>query len=123
VSAHADTAAARYARRREAWQRHHRHLPLVRHHGWWLLHNVVTHPLLGIVPWGGFILFHDWTSMHLNHHPAIRPSTPPVIPPGRRWAWTWHNVVGHLAIGLLPVGPVFAFHDRTADAMMVEDWV
>lgn len=123
MSAHFDTSEARYHRRRAAWCKRHSVLPLVRHHVWWLLHNLVTHPLLGLVPWSGFILFHDWTSQHLNHHPTLRASSPPVIPPGKRWAWTWHNVAGHMAIGLFPTTAAFESHDRTADAMLVEDWV
>ncbi len=117
------TSVARYDHRVERWRMETRFLPGARHHAWWLLHNVVSHPLLGIST-GNFALWlHDWTSQHLNRRGILLRSEPPVIPAGRRRAWVWHNVVGHLAIGLLPVRSSFEFHDRTARAMNVEDWV
>ena len=61
--------------------------------------------------------------MHLNQRQGIRPSAVPLIPVGKRGAWVWHNVAGHIAIGLAPVSISFAFHDRGAEAMGVEDWV
>ena len=61
--------------------------------------------------------------MHLNQRHEIRPSAVPSIPVGKRGAWVWHNVAGHIAIGLAPVSGSFAFHDRGAEAMGVEDWV
>lgn len=116
-------SAARYQRRQRAWQAHHQHLPLLRHHGWWLLHNLVAHPWLGFSPTQRAVDFHDWTSQHLNQVDELRRSEMPVIPQGRRLAWIKHNVLGHVAIGLLPICASFVFHDRGAEAMGVEDWV
>lgn len=115
------SSEARYARRRFAWAANHRVLPLVRHHAWWLLHNAVSHPLLGVAPTRPMVWFHDWTSMHLNQRDHLRPSPMPQVKSRR--AWVFHNVVGHLAIGLAPSSRTFAFHDRTAAAMDVPDWV
>ena len=114
-------SAWRYRRRQGIWQEDHRVLPLARHHVWWLLHNCVSHPLLGIRPSTRVIWFHDWTSKHLNQHPGHRTSPPPVIP--NRRAWAWHNIAGHIAIGLAPIEVAFAFHDRTSKAMNVKHWL
>ena len=111
----------RYTRRQMLWREEHRVLPRVRHHGWWLVHNCVSHPLLGIRASERVIWFHDWTSMHLNCRSEIRPSAKPEIPNWRLWAW--HNIAGHLAIGLVPIDASFEFHDRTSEAMNVPKWV
>lgn len=42
-------------------------LPRVRHFGWWLLHNCVAHPILGVCPVRKTFELHDWTSKKLNH--------------------------------------------------------
>lgn len=96
-------------------------MPLFRHHLWWLLHNCISHPLLGVFPTKGMVWFHDWTSQHLNCRDHIRPSPMPEIPSYR--AWMWHNVAGHMAIGLIPVKGSFEFHDRTSEGMGVPLWV
>lgn len=44
-----------------------RRLPFLRHYGWWLLHNIVAHVCLGLLPFGPFFRFHDWTSTKLGH--------------------------------------------------------
>lgn len=33
---------------------------------WWLVHNCVAHPLIGILPFSMFFRFHDWTSRKIN---------------------------------------------------------
>lgn len=43
-----------------------RRLALLRHHGWWLLHNCVAHMAIGLVPVKTTFRFHDWTSRKLN---------------------------------------------------------
>ena len=86
-----------------------------------MLHNVVSHPLLGLRPSKRMVWFHDWTSKHLNHRDEMRPSPMPVIPSYRRWLW--HNAAGHMAIGLVPVQASFTFHDRTSEGMGVPDWL
>lgn len=40
-----------------------------------------------------------------------------------RLKWVWHNTVGHILIGLIPVKSVFDYHDKTADDMNVKHWV
>lgn len=32
------------------------------HFGWWLVHNLVAHPLIGVAPVSPTFRFHDWTS-------------------------------------------------------------
>lgn len=41
----------------------------IRHLGWWVVHNVVSHPLIGLLPFRWAFDFHDWTSVKLNSHP------------------------------------------------------
>lgn len=38
----------------------------IKHHGWWLVHNCIAHPLIGIAPHKMTFDFHDWTSRKLN---------------------------------------------------------
>ncbi len=33
---------------------------------WWLVHNLVAHPLIGILPFKPFFAFHDWTSHRMH---------------------------------------------------------
>jgi len=41
-------------------------LPPMRHHFWWLLHNLVAHPFIGIAPIKVAFDFHDWTSRKMS---------------------------------------------------------
>jgi hypothetical protein len=43
--------------------------PRIKHWGWWLLHNCITHPLIGVMPIKPMFEFHDWTSRRLNRLP------------------------------------------------------
>ncbi len=43
-----------------------RKLPKVQHYLWWLLHNLVAHPAIGMVPVKAAFDFHDWSSRKLN---------------------------------------------------------
>jgi len=43
-----------------------RRLPLAQHYAWWLVHNLVAHPAIGIAPIKTTFAFHDWTSRKLN---------------------------------------------------------
>lgn len=40
--------------------------PWAAHTFWWALHNVVSHPLIGLVPIKLFFRFHDWTSRRMH---------------------------------------------------------
>jgi len=41
-------------------------LPRWQHRFWWLVHNCVAHPALGVYPTEKTFQFHDWTSRKLN---------------------------------------------------------
>lgn len=43
-----------------------RSLPRVKHFVWWLIHNCVAHPVIGVAPVKPAFDFHDWTSRKLN---------------------------------------------------------
>jgi len=30
---------------------------------WWLIHNCLAHPLIGLFPFRPFFWFHDWTAL------------------------------------------------------------
>ncbi len=114
-------AEYRYGKRRSRWAMDVTHVPGLRHQFWWIAHNVLAHPLIGVRPTVAAVWFHDWTSRRLNRRPAARRSPMPVIPNFQRWLI--HNVAGHVAIGLVPCRATFAWHDHTANTMEVEDWV
>ncbi|MBI3632061.1 MAG: hypothetical protein HY225_01275 [Candidatus Vogelbacteria bacterium] len=40
--------------------------PVLRYYLWWLVHNCVSHPLIGIAPIKIFFVFHDWTSTKMH---------------------------------------------------------
>ena len=43
-----------------------RRIPLVQHYFWWLIHNLVAHPMIGVFPIKKSFQFHDWSSHKLN---------------------------------------------------------
>ena len=112
-------SAYRYQKRRRRWLESGCSLPQLRHAHWWLLHNAIAHPILAVLP--NRLWLHDWTSQRLNLRQNLRPSRKPEIPDRRKWVW--HNVIVHLAIGLVPCRATFAYHDRTAEQMNIPDWV
>lgn len=56
----------RYYDRITTWKTQTQHLPKVKHWGWWFVHNVIAHPLIGLLPFHFAFEFHDWTSRKLN---------------------------------------------------------
>jgi hypothetical protein len=46
--------------------------PLKRHLFWWLVHNCVAHPLIGVFPIKTFFDLHDWTSGKINLRPPLK---------------------------------------------------
>jgi hypothetical protein len=36
-----------------------------RHYFWWVVHNIIAHILIGLIPIKTFFDFHDWTSKRL----------------------------------------------------------
>lgn len=40
--------------------------PWLKHTGWWIVHNCVSHVLIGILPLKSFFQFHDWTSRKMH---------------------------------------------------------
>lgn len=106
-------------------------LPRLRHHAFWLLHNCVAHPVLGLTAKDPAIEFHELTSAWLNHvAPAVQrgpvmyrqfKATRPEIK--NPLLWVLHNCVAHVAIGFVPSKATFAFHDWTAELMQVDGWV
>lgn len=41
-------------------------VPWLTHTFWWLVHNCVSHPLIGILPLKPLFRFHDWTSYRMH---------------------------------------------------------
>jgi hypothetical protein len=114
-------AQYRHQKRIEKWKRATRFFPKLRHDVWWFLHNVVSHPLLGVCPSTSTVWFHDYTSQKLNQRAELRASPMPEITDFLSWAK--HNVVAHAVIGICPCELAFRWHDRTAQEMNVQDWV
>lgn len=114
-------AEYRHQYRINKWRRAERFFPKLRHDAWWFLHNVVSHPLLGLWPSKEAIWLHDYTSQKLNRRASLRPSPTPKIPDF--YLWAKHNILGHVAIGLFPTRRAFDWHDKTAEEMKVPGWV
>lgn len=111
-------AHGRYELRRGRWRAEPQWR--LRHAGWWWLHNLIVHPLLGWFPVAAMVRLHDWSSGRLSR------SLPPESPLPRissRWRWLVHNVGAHVAIGLWPCAATFRWHDATARHMGVPGWV
>ncbi len=58
------TANERFHERQRAYAR--KDMPIWMHHAWWVLHNCVAHPLIGVLPSRRTFDFHDFTSRKLN---------------------------------------------------------
>lgn len=102
--------------------------PRLTHYMLWLLHNCVVHPLLALFPRQKLFQVHELTSCWLENEKfsqvvgnRIRQVHVPEIT--SRWKWIKHNLIAHMAIGLLPCEWTFAYHDRTAADMNVIGWV
>jgi hypothetical protein len=39
---------------------------VIKHRAWWLVHNLVAHPLIGILPVSWAFRFHDYTSRMMS---------------------------------------------------------
>lgn len=120
----AATSELRYHRRLELWTGGAggvaRLAARLRHQGWWLVHNLLVHPLLALAPRGPCVALHDWTSRRLSRDDLLADSPAPRIE--RRGWWLLHNLVTHPAIGLFPCRATFAWHDRSAARMRVPGW-
>ena len=57
----------RFWERQDRFKKDGEPLPKLRHHAWWLLHNIAAHTAIGLVPTEATFQFHDWTSRRLNH--------------------------------------------------------
>lgn len=44
--------------------------------GWWLVHNLIAHVLIGLFPFKPFFQFHDWTSRRMKAY---------ILTPGGEW--------------------------------------
>ena len=40
--------------------------PWTAHTFWWIIHNVIAHPLIGLIPVNRTFKFHDWTSYKMH---------------------------------------------------------
>lgn len=121
---------ARYQKRIPLFEADGKPHPHLRHYTHWLIHNCISHPLLGVLPNERAVEFHQISSNWLNRMPVFhklggrfQSRSMPKIPEGKRGWWLLHNVAAHIAIGLCPTRPMFAFHDWTAEKMDVPGWV
>lgn len=118
------TSLGRFRERIQSWMQQPN--GYLEHHLWWVLHNCVAHPVLGLAPCKETIEFHDWASKKLNQHVQFwqknqeNISSIPVIK--NRAAWIKHNILAHIGIGLFPCLKTFHYHDLTALEMDVDGW-
>lgn len=59
-------SADRFPKRIEKFRKAEKKFPVLQHYFWWVMHNCITHFLIGIIPIKIFFKFHDWTSVKLN---------------------------------------------------------
>jgi hypothetical protein len=59
-------SADRFPKRIKKFRKAEKRFPILQHYFWWVMHNCITHFLIGIVPIKPFFQFHDWTSVKLN---------------------------------------------------------
>lgn len=57
-------AEERFEKRKEVFKQ--KEEPIYKHHVWWLIHNCIAHPLIGLFPCKWTFDFHDWTSIKIN---------------------------------------------------------
>jgi hypothetical protein len=77
------TSYERFRYRTEAWRLRAKGLNQVRHMSWWLLHNCVIHPLIGVLPIKPLFDLHDWSSVRLAGTHLEKPWPKP--PKGYEW--------------------------------------
>ncbi len=64
-----DGSAERFYDRRDKFDTLYKTLPRARYYAWWVIHNCVSHPLIGLLPIGKTFKFHDWTSRKMHPKP------------------------------------------------------
>lgn len=124
------TSRGRFNSRVEAFKQDGKAFPRTRHHGHWLLHNLVVHPLIAVFPVTFLLELHGLSSRWLNFRTEYRYDrqksfvlTSPKVPtPKSRFFWVIHNLVSHVLIGLFPLRPFFFFHDWSAKRMGTPNW-
>lgn len=124
----AEGAQERFNIRRRYFRNDKKPHPELRHAALWFLHNCVAHPILAVRPGMLAAEFHELTSQWLQHRAWDAGNRrlhvhKPEVTPAKRAAWVLHNLVAHVAIGLVPCKATFDFHDKTATAMNVDGWV
>ncbi len=86
--------------------------------------------MLAVLPSRAAVELHELTSQWLNGKGAVgsgdikhRVLTTELPKIDSRAAWILHNLVAHVAIGLVPTEATFRFHDWSAEYMAVPGWV
>jgi hypothetical protein len=64
-----DGAQFRFVERKVLFEKAYKRFPHARYYWWWLVHNIVSHPLIGLLPVKMFFNLHDWTSRRM--HPPV----------------------------------------------------
>jgi hypothetical protein len=67
-----DGSEERFHDRKRLFKKAFNDLPLTRYYFWWLIHNCISHPLIGILPIKPLFDFHDWTSSKMHPKPRYR---------------------------------------------------
>ena len=94
----------------------------IKHSALWFFHNCIAHPILGIIPSKHTVKLHEWASKKLANKSTENMVVPPVPVIKNYLAWLNHNVVAHIAIGLVPCDATFYYHDKTAKEMDIPGW-
>ena len=68
-----DGSEERFRERPVLWEES-RHGALY-HYAWWIVHNLIAHPLIAVLPLRPLFRFHDWTSHHMHNKKTPRGSS------------------------------------------------
>ncbi len=69
-----DGSRVRFYDRRGQWS--WEKLSVTKYYFWWVIHNCVAHPLIGIIPVKKMFKFHDWTSHRMFPPKKVVPEKP-----------------------------------------------
>lgn len=103
--------------------------PRLRHFAFWVAHNAVAHPLLGLFPGVATVQLHEVTSSWLSHDEAFEAARRVLHAKGhvpkvtKKGPWLFHNLVAHPLIAFLPCKATFSLHDWSAHRMGVPGWI
>jgi hypothetical protein len=89
-----DGSETRHEERKATFEKVYERFPQARYYFWWVIHNCISHPLIGVLPVRRAFSFHDFTSRKMH------PPTPPapaqkrvIVPPQTDEGYVYYSKV------------------------------